>query len=85
MLNTVGILSLILAGLMIWIGRSAGFRSFLSIGINFLILLLNIRLIAWGFPALVVTLLSALFILATTIFLVIVMINQMKLPFMQRC
>lgn len=69
MLNTVGILSLILAGLMIWIGRSAGFRSFLSIGINFLILLLNIRLIAWGFPALVVTLLSALFILATTIFL----------------
>lgn len=63
------ILMLILALLMIIVGGATGVRAFLSIIFNFAILFLNIALIAWGFPALVITSISGLIILATTIFM----------------
>jgi uncharacterized membrane protein len=60
---------LILASLMLIVGGATGFRAFLSLLFNFAMLFLNIALIAWGFPALVITVITSLIILATTIFM----------------
>ena len=54
---------------MIGIGGYTGLRAFLSIIFNFLILFLDIFLIANGFPAIPVTIIGSLIILATTIFM----------------
>lgn len=63
------VLMIILAILMVVVGGGTGVRAFMSIIFNFIVLFLNIALISWGFPALAVTIISSLVILATTIFM----------------
>lgn len=67
--NVVIILAVILAALMMVVGGATGIRAFMSIILNFIVLFLNIALISWGFPAMAITIISSLIILAITIFM----------------
>lgn len=69
MFSVIPMLILVLAIAMCWVGGWNGARAFFSIFCNFAILFLNVVLISWGFPAVVISLLSSMLILATTIFL----------------
>ncbi|MCC3236457.1 YibE/F family protein, partial [Pediococcus acidilactici] len=69
MVSATLILMIILAVLMVIVGGATGLRAFLSIILNFAVLFVNIALISWGFPALTVTIISSLVILAITIFM----------------
>lgn len=69
MVSATLILMIILAILMVIVGGATGLRAFLSIILNFAVLFVNIALISWGFPALTVTIISSLIILAITIFM----------------
>lgn len=68
-MSTISVLGLVLLLLMALVGGKAGIQSFLALILNFGLLFLAMVLVAFQFPALTVTLVVGLLVLALTIFM----------------